>query len=274
MKTDNVMQLKAKINNKAKSLNVPPQIMFQNYLMECFLERLSKSEYADHFIIKGGMLIASLVGLSNRTTMDIDVTVRNIPLQEDEIKKIITFVCAIPVEDDFTFTLERLESIRDDDEYQGFRVFIIADYEKLHNVLTIDITTGDSIYPQTIKHGFSKIFDSENIYLFSYPLETVLAEKLETILSRNVTTTRPRDFYDVYVLSTKSINHKNLKTALEMTCRHRESENVLTQIPEILSAIRDSDNLKEQWQKYTKKMPYAASVSFEQTIERIEKLLK
>ena len=179
MITDNAMQLKAKINNKAKELNIPAQIMMQNYLIECFLERLSMSEYANYFIIKGGILIASLVGLNHRTTMDIDVTVKNIPLKENEITKIISYVCSVSNEDDFTFHLDRVEPIRDDDEYQGYRAFIIAEYEQLHNTITIDITTGDSIYPEAIKHGFSKVFENEQISLFSYPIETVIAEKLE-----------------------------------------------------------------------------------------------
>ena len=274
MKTDNAMQLKAKINSKSKELNIPPQIVLQNYLMECFLERLSKSEYSNRFIIKGGVLISSLVGLSNRTTMDIDTTVKNITLNEIEIKKIISYICNTENEDDFVFKLDRVEPIREDDEYEGFRAFIFADYEKIHNSMTIDITTGDSIYPKEILHSFSKMFDSENISLFSYPIETVLAEKLETILSRNITTTRPRDFYDVYVLNTKSMNQQNLKTALEMTCKHRGTEKVLAQMQEIISAIRESENLKDQWQKYKKKMPCASEIDFSQTVDKIEALLK
>lgn len=273
MKTDNAMQLKAKINNKAKELKVPPQIMFQNYMIECFLERLSKSEYADRFIIKGGVLISAIVGLNNRTTMDIDATVRNIPLNESEIIKIISYVSSVENDDDFIFSLDRVETIREDDEYEGYRAFVFVDYEKIHNTITIDITTGDSIYPEAILYGFSKVFDNQKISLYSYPIETVLAEKLETILSRNITTTRPRDFYDVYVLNAKSINQKNLKTAFENTCKHRESEKLLSQGSEMISAIKDSENLKEQWKKYTKKMPYAAGISFEQVVEKIEELL-
>lgn len=274
MITENAMQLKAKLNNKAKELNIAPQVMLQNYIMECFLERLSKSEYADKFIIKGGILIASLVGLSNRSTMDIDTTVKNFPLKEDEISKIISYVCNVKNDDDFSFRLERIAPIREDDEYQGIRAFLIVDYEKIHNTLTIDITTGDSIFPEAKEHTFSKIFDNEQFSLFSYPLETVLAEKLETILSRNVTTTRPRDFYDVYVLSAKPVNFTNLKNALELTCKHRKSEIVLTQIPEIISAIKESKNLSAQWKSYAKKMPYASEISFEQTLGKVENLLK
>lgn len=274
MITENAMQLKAKLNNKAKELNIAPQVMLQNYIMECFLARLSKSEYADKFIIKGGILIASLVGLSNRSTMDIDTTVKNFPLKEDEISKIISYVCDVKNDDDFSFRLERIAPIREDDEYQGIRAFLIVDYEKIHNALTIDITTGDSIFPEAKEHKFSKIFDNEQFSLFSYPVETVLAEKLETILSRNVTTTRPRDFYDVYVLSAKPVNFTNLKNALELTCKHRKSEIVLTQIPEIISAIKKSKNLSAQWKSYAKKMPYASEISFEQTLEKVENLLK
>jgi predicted nucleotidyltransferase component of viral defense system len=275
MKTGNAMQLKARINNKSKELSVPPQIMLQNYLMECFLERLEKSEYADRFIIKGGVLIASFVGISHRTTMDIDTTVNNLPLDENVITKIISDVCAIENDDDFIFSPDRVEPIREDDKYNGFRVFVLADYEKMHHTLTLDITAGDSIYPKPRRHEFAKIFETGSISLLSYPLENVLAEKLETILARNITTTRPRDFYDVYVLSADltRINSKDLKTAMQRTCEHRGSEKILSQIPDLIVAIKKSENLKDLWQKYTKKMPYAANVSFEQAVASVEKLL-
>ena len=275
MKTENAMQLKAKINNKSKELSVPPQIMLQNYLMECFLERLKKSEYSDRFIIKGGVLIASFVGISHRTTMDIDTTINNIPLNETVITKIISSICSVENDDDFIFSLDRVEPIREDDKYNGFRAFVLADYEKMHVTLTLDITAGDSIYPKPRKHEFAKIFESGSFSLLAYPLENVLAEKLETILVRNITTTRPRDFYDVYVLSADltRINTEDLKTALERTCRHRGSEKILSQIPDLVAAIKNSENLHELWLKYTKKMPYAANVSFEQAVEKVEELL-
>ena len=275
MKTSNAMQLKAIINSKAKEYSVPHQIMFQNYLMECFLERLEKSEFADRFIIKGGVLIASIVGLSNRTTMDIDTTVRKIKLTESEISKIISYICSVENNDDFNFSFDRIEPIRDTDEYQGFRAFLFADYEKLHGTLSIDITAGDSIYPKALVHTFSKLFDDGEISLLSYSIETILAEKLETILSRNVTNTRPRDYYDVYILSsgTKRIKVKKLKIALELTCEHRKTTAVLFQIPEIISAIKNSKYLSDQWETFIKKMPYAADISFIQVLETIEKLL-
>ena len=276
MKTVNAMQLKAIINSKSKELSVPPQIVLQNYLMECFLDRLEKSEYADRFIIKGGVLIASIVGLSNRTTMDIDTTVRRIHLNESEVAKIISYVCSVEADDDFKFSFDRVEQIRDADEYQGFRAFVIANYEMLHNQLSIDITAGDSIYPKALIHDFSRTLGDGEISLLSYSLETVFAEKLETILSRNITSTRPRDYYDVYVLSSarKKINKKELKMALELTCRHRKTTNILSQVPEIISAIKSSENLSNQWDIFIKKNPYASEIPFLQTVERIENLLK
>ena len=147
MKTKNPMQLKALIKNKSKELNISPQLLLQNYYMECFIARLSHSEYADRFIIKGGFLISSLVGLNNRSTMDIDTTVKNLSVNESEISKTLSYICSIPADDDFTFIFDHVEPIREDDEYHGFRAFLFVDYEVMRRTLSIDITTGDSIYP-------------------------------------------------------------------------------------------------------------------------------
>lgn len=273
MKTKNAMQLKAKINARAKELGISPQLMMQNYFMECFLERLSKAEYADRFILKGGILIASIVGLSNRSTMDIDTTIKNTVLNEDEILRILNYVCTKENDDDFTFSVDRVEPIRKDDEYQGLRAFLFAEFEQIKGTLSIDITAGDSIYPQAEKHSFERIFDSGSFELFSYRIENILAEKIETILARNITTTRPRDFYDVYILSSKNFNAENLKNALIKTCGHRKSEEILKQIPETLELIRNSDNLKTQWKSYSKKMTYTKNITFEETLEKMKEVL-
>lgn len=273
MKTKNAMQLKAKINAKAKELGISSQLMMQNYLMECFLSRLSKTEYSDRFILKGGILIASIVGLSNRSTMDIDTTIKNTALNEDEILKILNYVCSEENDDDFIFSVGRVEPIRKDDEYQGLRAFLFADFEQIKGTLSIDITAGDSVYPQAEKHSFERIFDGGRFELFSYRIENILAEKIETILARNVTTTRPRDFYDVYILSSKSFNSENLKNALIKTCSYRKSEEILNQIPETLELIKNSENLKAQWKSYAKKTPYTKDITFEETVEKLEALL-
>lgn len=185
----------------------------------------------------------------------------------------MNYVCAEENDDDFVFSVDRVEPIRKDDEYQGLRAFLFAEFEQIKGALSIDITAGDSIYPQAEKHSFERIFDSGNYELFSYRIENILAEKIETILARNITTTRPRDFYDIYILSSKKFNSENLKAALIKTCSHRKSEEILKQIPEILELIKNSENLKTQWKSYAKKMPYTKDITFEETVRRLEELL-
>ena len=179
MKTDNAMQLKSKINNKAKSLNISPQFVLQNYIMECFIKRISISEYKNNFILKGGLLIASLVGIQNRSTMDMDTTITGFTLEKEETIKILKQICSISCNDDFNFIFDRIEDIREDDEYSGLRAFLFADYEKIHAPFSIDITTGDKITPKEINYSFKRIFDKDVIEIYSYPIETVIAEKLE-----------------------------------------------------------------------------------------------
>lgn len=228
MKTKNPMQLKALIKNKAGKLNISPQLMLQNYYMECFIDRLYRSEYAGRFIIKGGFLISSLVGLSNRSTMDIDATVKNLTVNKSEISKALSCVCSIPADDDFTFVIDHVEPIREDDEYQGLRSYLFADYEIMKGTLTMDITTGDSIYPEVSRRKIKRCFDTDDIDVFSYPIETVLAEKLETIITRSVFNTRPRDFYDIYILTkTQKYNAETLLAALFATAEHRGTKPVL-----------------------------------------------
>lgn len=276
MRTKNAMQLKALIKNKATELNVPPQIMLQNYYMECFMDRLSKSEYSDNFIIKGGFLISSIIGLENRSTMDIDATIRNLNVTEEDITKIIMDICSVQSDDDFTFSFDRLEPIRDDDEYQGLRVFLCADYEMMKGTLTIDITTGDSIYPSDCEAKIKRSFEADYISIRSYPVETILAEKLETIITRGVMNTRPRDFYDVYILfKTVQFDLTVLHKALLATSKHRGTKSVIENESENqIKLIESSSELKKLWQKYQKKFPYATDILFEKTVDAVRELLK
>lgn len=276
MRTKNAMQLKAFIKNKAKELNISPQIMLQNYYMECFLDRLSKTEYADNFVVKGGFLISALIGLNNRATMDIDTTIKNLSLNESEISKVISYICDVPAEDDFTFIFDHVEPIREDDEYQGLRVFLFIDYESTRGTLSMDITAGDSIFPSAKQIKCKRYFDKTPIRILSYPVETILAEKLETIISRGLLNTRPRDFYDVYILSkTVSFDSKILKKALAATSEHRgTSELIKNESKNRIAAIESSEELKALWKKYQKKFPYAKGIVFEDTVGAAKKLLE
>nr|MBC8505629.1 nucleotidyl transferase AbiEii/AbiGii toxin family protein [Chloroflexota bacterium] len=180
------MQLKARIRNLASKNHVPAQAVLQNFMLERLLERISRSKYKDEIILKGGMLIASMVGINSRTTMDMDATLRGYPLTEESLQSVLSEICAIPMSDEVTFVLDHIAPIRADDEYGGFRVAIIAKYETINTPLKIDITTGDIITPDAIRYAFHSIFENKIIEVWAYNVETILAEKVETILRRSV----------------------------------------------------------------------------------------
>lgn len=197
----NAMSFKAKIKQIAKEKGITTRQVQQNYLIEAFLTKIAKSEYQSSFIVKGGYLIGNIVGLDNRATMDLDTTIKGFELTPEKLTEIAKQLVQIPTEESFSFEFESVEEIRETDDYPGFKLKLIATFEKIKETVTIDVTTGDVITPKEINFNFQKIFSDEKIELLSYPLETILAEKIETILSRGIGTTRPRDFYDVYILS-------------------------------------------------------------------------
>lgn len=211
MSNAKAMSLKAKIRNIAKSKNIPAQVILQNYMFERFLNRLSVSNYKERFVLKGGMLVAALVGLDNRATMDLDTTLKNLPLTPEIIENALNEIFEIDLNDDVMFKLKGVSPIREDDVYDGYRVALDAIYETIITPMTIDVSTGDVITPNAVKFNFTGIFDDElKFELWAYNIETVLAEKVETILRRNVFNTRPRDFYDTYILITTQKFDKKL----------------------------------------------------------------
>lgn len=263
------MSLKGKIKNYAKSNNIAAQVVLQNYMFECFLARLSASAYRDKFIVKGGMLIAAIVGLDTRSTMDLDTTLRNIPLTEEKITEALIDICKIEKNDDVMFGVKSVAPIRKDDVYGGYRVRIDAAYDTIITPLSIDISAGDVITPEAVKYEFCGIFDEDlRISLWGYNTETVIAEKMETILSRGVFTTRPRDFYDVYILgTTQKFDKEILKRALNATAQHRGSLEKISDVEGILRQISESAELKEMWVKYQSKFAYAKDISYESVME-------
>ena len=200
------MSLKAKINNYAKANHIPAQVVLQNVMFERFLERLSKSQYRDKFVMKGGMLISALVGLNTRATMDLDITFRKHPLNEEQIWEVMKRITEIKIDDEVFFKIKSVAPIRKDDVYGGYRVKMDAIFEDIVTPLSIDVSTGDVITPSAMEHEIIGTIDkSVRIILWGYNIETVLAEKVETILSRSTTNTRPRDFYDVYILNSEGL---------------------------------------------------------------------
>lgn len=276
MITKNPMQLKAFIKNKAKEKHISAQLVMQNYMLERLLERISLSAYQNNFILKGGFLISAIVGLDTRATMDLDMTIKGLTLSSDAIRRIFTEICAICVPDDVKFEIVGTSDIRDTDDYPGIRLTLKANYPPISVPLVVDITTGDKITPNEIKYTFSLLFDDRTINVLAYNLETVLAEKLETILSRNIANTRLRDFYDVHILYTlhcSKCDEKTLRQAIEQTAKKRGSELVLTDYPDIMKKIRQSNSLRNRWEKYGGEYEYAKDISFDDVCDTIQALM-
>lgn len=275
MSNAKAMSLKAKIRNIAKSKNIPAQVILQNYMFERFLNRLSVSEYKEKFVLKGGMLVAALVGLDNRATMDLDTTLKNLPLTPEAIEKALSEIFEIDLNDDVKFRLKNISPIREDDIYGGYRVALDAIYETIVTPMTIDVSTGDVITPNAVQFSFTGIFDDElKFELWAYNIETVLAEKVETILRRSVFNTRPRDFYDAYILiTTQKFDKAVFAEALEKTIEHRGTKDQINDYMSILSIIENSIELQQMWDNYQKHFAYARDISFNDTCCAIKELL-
>jgi predicted nucleotidyltransferase component of viral defense system len=270
------MQLKDKIKNLALKNHIPAQAVLQNYMLERLLERISVSKYKEIFVLKGGMLIASMVGVSNRTTMDMDATLRGYPLSEDTIQEIFSEICAIPLEEEVTLTLDHILPIREEDEYSGYRVAIIARYESIKTPLKIDITTGDIITPRAVRYEYHSILSNKRIKVWAYNIETILAEKVETILRRSVLNTRPRDYYDVYIIAKtkrKTINKKTFIAALNATSGRRGSLQALQGKDRILATIQSDLTMRQRWERYCKENFYAEGIKFDDAIGAMIELL-
>lgn len=268
----NAMQLKAIIKNIAKNKNISAALVLQNYMLERFLERVSLSRYHDNYIIKGGFLIASMVGLDSRATMDMDATIKGYPVNEEAIRKMVEDIIAVPVEDAIHFCLKSVREIREGDEYTGYRVALTADYEKMAVPLKLDITTGDKITPREIEYSYKLMMEDRSIRVLAYNLSTILAEKLETVVSRGDQNTRPRDYYDIYILSklqVENIDIDSLKAALSATTAKRGSSELMMQYAEIMRTVKSSDVMKRQWDNYRKDFDYAAGIEFEETCDAV-----
>jgi predicted nucleotidyltransferase component of viral defense system len=259
------MQLKARIKNIANKNKIRPQLIMQLYVLERLLKRISESEYQENFVLKGGFLISALVGLNTRTTKDLDTTIKGLKLSKEVIVKVFREICPIDCGDGLEFELKTVEETREGDDYPGLRAKFTACFETLKVPLFIDITTGDKITPQEIEFEIPSMFADETIKVKAYNLETLLAEKLETILSRGVANTRPRDFYDIYILVKlhgEELKREVLKKALFATATKRETLDFIENYQEILKEIFQDDRMISFWEGYRKEFNYAENIQF------------
>ena len=270
------MQLNALIRNKAAGDGDKAQILLRIYMMERLLERISVSGYRDNFILKGGILVSSLVGVDMRTTMDIDTTIRALPLTQEKAKAFLEEIMAIDLEDNVSFRITKIEDIMEGHEYEGFRFHIEGVLEKLRQTIKIDISTGDAIIPAAVKYELPLILENRKIGLWAYNMETLLAEKLETVMTRAEANTRMRDFYDIYILTRQEvieINPTHLKEAFAATCRKRGSEAAIPSFDEVLESIETSPEMLDAWENYRKNNPYVEDLTWGEAIHSV-KLLK
>ena len=272
----NANSFKAKIKNISKDKGIPAQQVQQHYLIEQVLKLISTSSYRDSFIVKGGYLIGQMIGLDKRTTMDLDVTLKGTEMSRENLIHIFEEILCSKT-DGFSFSVDKLEPIRQDDEYGGFSLKLNATFDTLKEVVFIDITTGDKITPREITYSMTSIFTDESIKIWTYNLETVLAEKLETIISRGLASTRPRDRYDLftlYKLRKEDINLEVLKNALENTAEKRKSKDTIYNWEEQVRGIEISDYQKELWIRYQRQFKYAKDISFDNSVQVIREIMQ
>ena len=277
MRTKNTMQLKARVNSMAKEAGIPAQALMQSYLLERLLERLSRSKWRNNVIIKGGVLFSSLVGVRSRTTMDLDTTVRGFALTHESAERAFHDIATVQADYDWKFEFDRTEDIRETDEYTGIRVHLKGVYASMVVPLTVDVTTGDRITPDAVEYSYPLLFDEGDISLMAYPIETVLAEKLETVVSRGVANTRPRDFYDVHVLlgvKRSDIDMETLRNALASTCEKRNSQAAIERWAEVLDDVAGDAVMQAQWVKYVRKNPFAKGISLQECCKTAKAVLE
>ena len=270
-------QLKDLIRNLSREKSADAQLLMRNYMMERFLERISLSEYRDKFILKGGMLVAAMVGLDARSTMDLDATVKGANVNVEEIENLISAIVGVPIDDGVKFQLKSISEIMDEAEYPGIRVSMTTTFDGVVTPLKIDISTGDAITPREVRYSFKLMLEDRSIDIWAYNLETVLAEKLETIITRTTTNTRMRDFYDLHILSQlhgQSIVPADLRAALIATAKKRGTEEHLADAPAAFDEVEADPNMEKLWQAYQKKFSYAGDLSWHTVMESIRSLYR
>ena len=272
----NTMSFKALINNMAKENNVAAQSVLQTYMLERLLERISISKYKDNFILKGGMLISAMLGIDSRTTMDMDTTIKGFPLTKDNITNIMDEICNIEINDNVTLKINQVELIREDDDYGGYRITFEAKYNnEMPVIMKIDITTGDKITYKEIEYSFTLMLEDRKIQIWSYNVETIIAEKFEAIVKRGVLSTRIRDYYDVYMLintQNKIIDKKTLKDAITLTAQHRGTSEIIKDWKKIVEKIANDSKMRQQWKRYQKDNFYAEEIEYKELINAISKV--
>ncbi|MBR2092062.1 MAG: nucleotidyl transferase AbiEii/AbiGii toxin family protein [Fibrobacter sp.] len=272
----NKNSLQARINNLSKELNVHANVLLVSFFFDAFISRLAKSVYADKFVFKGGFYLATLLGVKNRYTADIDFLLRKESMDENRLKEIFSDIIATDADDSITFEIADISPIRDEDAYGGYSILLTGRLENVRQSFHVDVATGDPITPTDIEYSYQSLISNETIAFRAYNLETVIAEKLQTILSRGMLNSRCKDYYDIYIinqLQRKNISILDLKKAFVTTCQYRKTPFEKEESLLILEEVSKSDVLQTRWKNYAKKSSFAKDVPFEATIESCKEIL-
>ena len=265
--------LKVKVSNLALSTNIPNKYLIQSFMFEALLKRISVSKYKDKFIIKGGLLLSSIFGVNLRSTMDLDTTIKGLPLDRTTITKVVNEIISIDLKDNIKLEIENIKDIREEELYSGFNVNLKAEFDGLRTNLMIDITTGDVITYKEVQFEYKTLFDNEIVNIMTYNYETIIAEKFEAIVSRNIDNTRMKDYYDLYMfvnLKWNDIDKTILRKAIFNTSKKRETLNYIEEADKYIELINEDSKLKSLWKNYQNNYVYAKDISFENTIDAIK----
>lgn len=273
---NNAMQLKSKIKNFAKEKNLDSETVFQEYVLERFIDRISKSKYKNDFILKGGMLISSMVGVDLRSTLDIDTTIKGFEFTLDKLNEVLNEIIETDIGDRFTFKILMNKKIMEEKEYHGYRVTLEANFDTISQKFKIDISTGDIITPNEVKYDIKQILSDDKIEILAYNIETVLSEKVHSIIINNTQNSRARDYYDIYILEKlkkKEINNNILKEAIINKFKERGNEKNINNIYQEINKLSNNSDLKNHWKNYREKFTYAKDIEFEDTIKSLKNIV-
>lgn len=264
-----------KVNKIAKGNNAQSLHLYQMFFFEHILERISISKYKSCFILKGGLLLSSMIGNQERTTKDMDVTIRNFNLDEETVSSIFNEIMSIDIGDNIKYEIISIKDIRDEDEYGGYRLNILATFETIKLYMAVELTTGDKITPNAIEYNYSCVFDDKKIPIFSYNVETIIAEKFQTIISRGIYNSRLKDFYDLYMLINfdRNIDNVTLKQAITNTFNYRNTFYSCDEMKLIINDIRINDNLSKLWINYQSNSPYASNIKYDNLFEPLYRII-
>ncbi|MFR8116321.1 MAG: nucleotidyl transferase AbiEii/AbiGii toxin family protein [Clostridia bacterium] len=267
----NAKSLMDRANNLAQRCDITTNEILQNYMFERVLERLSKSKYKNNFILKGGLLLSSIMGIDTRTTMDMDTCIKGINLDDTQLYEVLNEILSIDVNDNIKFYIKNSKPIREDDDYGGLKYNLLAQYENLRVNLSIDIATGDLITPKEIEYDYKMMFEDRSLQIMTYNIETIIAEKFQTVISRGILNSRMKDYYDLYYLTTyKQYSKDILRQAIKNTFEKRNTN--IENVQKVISEIATSDFTENLWNEYRKKFKYAKNIEYEQIMEKIKLL--